>query len=836
MKSRFLVLAILLLAAFGLLATAYFLSIDRAPKKPNVVFLLLDALRYDRIGAERNGKPVAPFLSAMADEGRFFTQAYSPSSWTKPTMASMFTSRYMDAHGVYYSARFETPEKPTSDVLSSSFETLAEYLAAHGYDNVGVQTNANLVRPLGFAQGFDEDRYTFQNGWSADWVVDRALEGVANTQGPFHLYAHFMEPHAVYDPPPEYREFFGPLPDLTDTDRELLDPENFMAFFFDQLDVALGRKEHHALPQLSANGVEAVKMLYDGEIRYLDDQVRRLVTKLREEDPNTLFIISADHGEEFWERGGVGHGTTMYQELVHVPLWVFGPGIAPARVDKPVNLVGLLPTIADYLALPPRSHWQGTSWLSAAGGDIFSDTRGSYPEEGVNAEALIREGYKLILDHARGRTMLFQLADDPGERNDLAGRQPGRVREMSRALETHREVNLKLRGSVPQMEASELDEEMAERLQALGYGAAPVSAGPAGERASPNLLMIVVDGLSADALAAEENNQPVMPRLKAFSETAWNCVNAITPSTSVSAAAFSLMTGLSPESHGVVADSGTGSLPPVFPGALGDALKTGGKGYWQMAVIGSRDLFRRQSFYTIPGPRPFASKVIYAPAPETALNILRGEDPEHIPQAPFFLYVHCGAISSPGEDGAPAIPESLPRLDAHLGALLEQADSFQGETIVVVTATGGGQPVTDSRSAFARLRQGRIRVPLLLRIPGEPPRTITSPVTLEDVLPTLAPRLGLESNPRWSGSDLARPRPDESRAVFTQARFGEKVHVEAILLDDHKLIVDRTTGEITLFNLADDPHEMRNLAPEHEDLAARLNALLEEHHNKALGK
>jgi len=474
-KARLLVLGALLTVGVVLLGGGYYLSLDRTPERPNVVFLLLDTLRYDRIGAEHGGEPVAPFLTALAEEARFYTHAYSPSSWTKPAMASMFTSRYVDAHGVYYSARFETPDKPTSDLLAASFETLAEYLGRFGYATRGVQTNANLAPAFGFAQGFHADHYPFENGWSAEWVVDQALAGVASAEPPFYLYAHFMDPHAVYDPPAEYREVFGPLPELTETDRELIDPDRFMAYYFDQVHVALGLKEDYELPQLSENGRRTVELLYDAEVRYLDDQVRRLVTALREQAPDTVFVIAADHGEEFWERGGLGHGTTMYQELVHVPLWVFGPGITPGRDDTPVNLVGLMPTIAEALGLPPREGWQGRSWLSPAGGHIFSDSRGSYPEERVNTEALVREGYKLIIDHGHGWTQLYDLAADPLEQRDLAGAMPERVAEMSAALAAHRAANLELRGEAPAHETSSaLDAELVERLRALGYGGDPL--------------------------------------------------------------------------------------------------------------------------------------------------------------------------------------------------------------------------------------------------------------------------------------------------------------------------------------------------------------------------
>lgn len=723
MKLKLLGVLVLLCMGLGLLGAAYVLSGGAAPPAPGVLFILLDTVRTDRIDAERNGVPVAPFLSRLKEEAVYFERAYSPSSWTKPAMASIFTARHVDAHGVYHSARFEDPHAPTSDVLAPAFETLAEYLANHGYATRGIQTNANLTEALGFAQGYATEDYTFQNGYNAEWVTDQALASLEQLDQPLFLYAHYMDPHATYDPPAAYREPFGPLPELTATDQELLAPDRFMDYFFDQLAVALGNQDTYRLPQLSENGVEAVKLLYDAEIHYLDEHVRRLVERVRTDHPDTLIIITADHGEEFWERGGVGHGTTMYNELVHVPLWVLGPNIAPRRENTPVSLVGILPTIAAWLGLPARADWQAGNLLVPDATDVFSDTRGSWEAEGVNTEAVVRGDDKLIVDHAHGRTMLYDLSADPQERNDLSAARQDSVAALQRALADHRERNLASRAASGAKTEAAIDPEMVERLQALGYaGGDERPAAPAPE-ARPDVVICL---------------EPMHPALAPVRAAAWAFTEAITP------------TGNPAENRRAVES-----------------------GRW---------------------PR-------------------QGDDNGAGPDLGAFLSTH-GYVHSPAGPG----PVYL--VAEHAGDAVV-ARCLDPDTLVVLA---GCAPPSNPGRPLAR---DAIRVPLYIRPPGASARTVSTPVSLVDVAPTVAALAGLDPAGDWEGRSLSEPAKLRPAPVFSLAE--EPRGVAVLLRMGPYALVAEPERESVLYNLDTDPEEMRDLAGTEEDLAARLNALLEEH-------
>jgi len=455
---------------FGLTATCYARYDGPPPRMPNVVFLLLDTVRADRLGATRNGLPVTPHLDAFADEAVVFANTVTPCSWTKPAMASIFTARYVDAHGVFYSARIEDPDHPVSDVLPDEFETMAEFLARHGYDTFAVQTNANLTRAAGFAQGFDEGRYLFQNGWRADWVTGQALHTLDVLREPFFAYCHYMDPHAPYDPPETHRDVFGPEPDLTEQDRALLDNDTFMAYCLDRVKVALGLEDGHAMPEFSPQGKEYVRQRYDSEIRYMDDELGPLLDRVRAKYPHSVIIIASDHGEEFWERGGMGHGATLHREQLRVPLLIRAPGLPRGRVETPAELLDILPTVARLIGADADPAWQGKDLFraDAVHEPRFSRTYGPWPELRVDAEAVLDGGAKLIRDNTHEQTRLYDLETDPGEHNDLAPDQPERAQALTSTLDDHRRKNEKRRGAVAQQE-TRLDDETRAMLDAMGY-------------------------------------------------------------------------------------------------------------------------------------------------------------------------------------------------------------------------------------------------------------------------------------------------------------------------------------------------------------------------------
>jgi len=454
---------------------------ERISSKPNVVLIVADSLRADRLGAERNGVPIMPNLTALAKESVVFSNATTSCTCTKPAMTSIFTSLHVDTHQVYFNG---TPEQ--SDVLPESLETMAVYLKkTAGYTTTGIQTNANLLESLGFAQGFD--RYEFlPNTPDADVVTARAIEEADNSTEPFFLYVHYMDTHWPYLPPDKYREIFGWPPAIDKAElKTVLDFNEYRAAW---CQFKAGLSQHRPEP-LSQAAQEAVKTLYDGEAHFFDEEVAKLVAHLRTLYPNTYIIFLADHGEHLWDHDYLSHGLTLYEEETHVPFVIWGPGIESRQVLRNVQTMDLLPTLANLLDAEPNPTWQGTNLFGApttipfalasrveavtgtldnTKAPVFSRTRWLSPKHNTNLEMVKLGNLKLIWNFRNETAELYDLERDPKANNNLVEERPEVVTVLKALLDKNLERNVrarKERGS----KNIQLDPEAIEQLRALGY-------------------------------------------------------------------------------------------------------------------------------------------------------------------------------------------------------------------------------------------------------------------------------------------------------------------------------------------------------------------------------
>jgi arylsulfatase A-like enzyme len=438
--------------------------------KPNVVLVVMDTLRADRLHATRNGRAVMPFLSQMTGEGTYYSHAISPCSWTKPAMASVLTGLSPEEHGVIYSARIEDPENPTSDRLSDRHQTLAEQLRQSGYTSWAFQTNANLTAALGFAQGYAPEDYKFSNGAPAEQVTTATLEALGKRPTPFFVYAHYMDPHAPYHPGDNIENALGPLPVPPEYDRGLLDDDSrFMAYYSDQVKVGLGLQPTPTIPDLTATGKEAVRHRYDLECLYMDQAIRRLVEGIRLQHPDTIFIFVSDHGEEFWERRGMGHGTTLHQEQVHVPFIIVGPNVTATVVHETISTQNLAGTLLDLIGVSSNGWGPSGPGRVNFPDTVFSFSQGPWPALGINTSAVYHGGYSYLLDRRTNQSSLFYLPDDPEEQHDLGDERheiASRLAEVWALYQDSITVS-----STP--EATLLDDAARERLEALGYVGIP---------------------------------------------------------------------------------------------------------------------------------------------------------------------------------------------------------------------------------------------------------------------------------------------------------------------------------------------------------------------------
>ena len=295
------------------------------------------------MGAYGYPRATTPNIDALAARGVVFEATASAAAWTKPSVPSYFTGRYPRQHGVYQGSRTQGG-KLTTDVLAETEQTLAEVFQAGGYQTVGVVANSVIKGNTGLAQGFDTYAYrdTIAEGIRAmfeQWLDQR------EASAPFFAYVHFNDVHLPYEPPGEYRTAFG-------------DGTKGAIFSSDSWKL-VKREIREGKRQIAPDDQQGLIDLYDGELRYTDAQIGELLADLDRRGllDHTLVVVISDHGEELLDRGGIDHGSSLYDELIDVPLILRFPGDAHAglRVSEPASLVDLLPTVVDFagLEIPP---------------------------------------------------------------------------------------------------------------------------------------------------------------------------------------------------------------------------------------------------------------------------------------------------------------------------------------------------------------------------------------------------------------------------------------------------------------------------------------------------
>jgi arylsulfatase A-like enzyme len=423
---------------------------------PSVILIVVDTLRADHLGTYGAPRFTSPELDAYARHGAVFEHAYAPSPWTLPTVASVFTGLLPAQHGA--GTLLTVGAKVLYAKLDDRPPTLGERLRALGYPTHAVAGNPNLDKRFGLARGFDT--YDFRAGdmehiRRADAVVDAAALWIKSRRGaPFFLFLHMFDPHMNYDPPaPTRGRFSGGL------------PSGRLKLPFAES----GRARAGRL-WLNIEEQEFVRAAYDEEIAFVDLQIGRLFTILRDAGvlDQTIVIFTADHGEELWDHNAFEHGHTLYDELLRVPLIVWGPGIRPGRIDAPVSLVDLAPTVLGALAAPPIAESPGLSlWplLSTGAPQPPRALHAEHTRYGPDRAAVVRWPYKAVVDLDSGAQQLFDLENDPGERVNLAAKDPATMAALAAAIADRTAA----RHKQPAPEAVTLDSATRERLQQLGY-------------------------------------------------------------------------------------------------------------------------------------------------------------------------------------------------------------------------------------------------------------------------------------------------------------------------------------------------------------------------------
>jgi arylsulfatase A-like enzyme len=411
----------------------------KAAQGPNVILIVLDTVRADHLslyGYERN---TTPNLNKLASVSTVFERALSSGDMTLSSHASLFTGLYASRHKAHLSAN-----NPIGAALSSNFPTLARTLAEAGYHTMGLAANtAFFSKAFGLDQGFAEfsshpprflmaqiNPYFLRTralllGPLVRLVGGSDLQRVTLTAGqvnaealqilsrrprnrPFFLFLNYMDAHEPYLPPAPYDTLFpGKDPDWTRARYK--------------------SAEHYALLEskpLTGKDREHLLSQYDGGIAYLDSQLGALFDTLRKQDlfDNTLLVVTADHGEALGERNLLGHGLSVHQNQIAVPLLIKLPGSRQAAVvQRPVSLVDVFPTVAAALKLAAPRQIDGQNLLEppAAPEHVFAE---SFPGGSLAAKtesrAIVTGALKLI-SASNGRKELYNLESDPAETRNL---------------------------------------------------------------------------------------------------------------------------------------------------------------------------------------------------------------------------------------------------------------------------------------------------------------------------------------------------------------------------------------------------------------------------------
>jgi len=453
-RSRHAIRAPVVLAGLTLLALLCACAPPKPPPPSRVVLIVIDTLRADHLGLYGYERETSPTIDEWAEQAAVFDRAVSTSPWTLPTFGSIFTGQLPAVHG----AGWRLPGKRWLRAgLRQDLPTLTERLRDHGLATAAIVNNPFLRPRFGLARGFDSYDYGTQR--AAAKVVDRALSWIEEQgEQPYFLFVHFMDPHMPYRPPGWARGRFAadshsPMPpmkqirrrrgELTEVDRQLY------------------------------------RDLYDEEIAYLDAALGSLLEALEDDlqAGRLLVVITADHGEEFFDHDGFEHGHTMYQELLRVPLLIRGPGVTPRRYEKPVSVIDLMPTILDAVGFQgdetddgaelERESLAGLSlWPALRDGRDLADRRllAESMLYGKPQEALIDWPLKVVYKPVTQARHLFDLSVDPGETTDLAADRPAATDRLLAILdERRRSIDTKSGPEVP------LDDETRDELEALGY-------------------------------------------------------------------------------------------------------------------------------------------------------------------------------------------------------------------------------------------------------------------------------------------------------------------------------------------------------------------------------
>ena len=420
------------------------------PEPPRgILWIAVDTLRADRLSCYGHDRETSPELDALAAAGVRFERAYSTAPWTLPSVATMLTGRLPSAHGV------DRPER----VLDPEADSILRRLSERGWTTVGITSNALAGSRNGLDahfNRFDESEAQGHLHVSTPGLVERVqetLDELAAGDRPWLVFVLLFDPHYQYQRHPD------------------------VGYAADRAGRITGAESYRELREMELDAEEAALLrdIYDEEVRFTDAGIGAMVAHLDRLGlgDRSHVVVTADHGEEFLERGWLGHTVSLYDELVRVPLVLRGPGLAPGTVvAEPVSLVELGPALLELAAgvdAETRLAALASGRRPPDGAPVlmevdFEATR--LDRKNVRMTGIVRGRWKLVRDEKEGALHLYDLAADPAELDDLAAREPERVAELAAELDDGLE---RLRGDAGSFTERALTAEEREQLERLGY-------------------------------------------------------------------------------------------------------------------------------------------------------------------------------------------------------------------------------------------------------------------------------------------------------------------------------------------------------------------------------
>lgn len=453
-------------------------------EKMNVLMVVLDCARPDHFSSFGYNRETTPFMDQVAREGVRFAQAITTAPWTLPSHATMLTGLYSSSHGATDENR----------VLASRHPVLPEYLKRAGYRTAAFCTNPWVSPETGFGRGFDRfhtqrvtgriaGRAALYARKASDRVLGRADSGARRTnlalldwinsvEDPFFALVHYNETHLRFHPPAPYDRIFMPR-NVTGTQIRNVN-QDCNAYIAGA--VPMGDEDFAILTAL-----------YDGELRYVDMRLKEVADALAAQGrwDNTLFIVTADHGENLGEHGMMSHKFVLFDTLLRVPLIMRCPTRLPQgyTVEEFAQPTDIMPTILELAGIEPAENVQGRALLKegqVTPGPEFaisekfrpnlSAFRRRFPEFDVRPydvrKKAIRTRREKFVWHSDEANEFYDLARDPGELHNCIEEEPERAEALRRMLFDwlasieHFETD----GSAP-----ELDALMRQQLERLGY-------------------------------------------------------------------------------------------------------------------------------------------------------------------------------------------------------------------------------------------------------------------------------------------------------------------------------------------------------------------------------